>query len=117
MMHPQEQVMLHFGIFNNRRLYRLGDRRLLRRFPWKAKDRQPVLEALGSAKVPDTIDVKALREREGLSRRDFARLYGLSVDSLRAWEGSTVPSKATRAYLKTIEANPQAVRRALGVAY
>jgi DNA-binding transcriptional regulator YiaG len=98
-----------------RRLYRVKDHRLLRRLPWKSEDRAPILEALGSAQVPDAIDVRALREREGLSRPDFASIYGLSLDSVRSWERGVTPSKATRAYLATIAANPQTVRRALGV--
>jgi DNA-binding transcriptional regulator YiaG len=103
------------GHEGGRRLYRLKDRRLLRRLPWRAEDRKPVLDVLGAAQVPDVIDVWALREREGLSRDDFARLYGLSSDSVRSWERGTVPSHATRAYLAVIEASPHIVRRALGV--
>jgi DNA-binding transcriptional regulator YiaG len=98
-----------------RRLYRIKDNRLLRRLPWKSEDRAPILEALGAATVPDHVDVRALRGREGLSRQDFARIYGLSLDSVRSWERGVRPSKATRAYLATIAANPQTVRRALGV--
>jgi len=103
------------GHAHGRRLYRVNDHRLLRRLPWKAENRTPILEALGSAQVPDVIDVKALRDREGLSREDFASIYGLSVDSVRSWERGTVPSRATRAYLAIISHAPHIVRRGLGV--
>jgi DNA-binding XRE family transcriptional regulator len=56
-----------------------------------------------------------LRDREGLSREDFASMYGLSVDSVRSWERGTVPSRATRAYLAIIAHAPHIVRRGLGV--
>jgi DNA-binding XRE family transcriptional regulator len=100
-----------------RRLYRIKDQRLLRRLPWKSADRAPILDALGSANVPASFDVRALRQREGLSRQDFASIYGLSLDSVRSWERGVVPSKATRAYLACIWASPHIVRRALGVRF
>ena len=103
------------GYASGRRLYRLNDKRLLRRLPWRAADRAPILEALGSARVPDAINVLSLRQREGLSIDDFAQIYGLNVDSIRSWERGTKPSQATRAYLALIEAVPHIVRRTLGV--
>jgi DNA-binding transcriptional regulator YiaG len=100
---------------SGRRVVRLRDHRLLRRLPWRTTEREPVLEALGAAVVPAKVDIRALRVREGLSQRDFSRLYGLPYDSVRAWEGGTVPSQATRAFLTLIKEHPDIVRRALGV--
>jgi DNA-binding XRE family transcriptional regulator len=100
-----------------RRIYRLKDNRLLRRFPWKAEDRAPILEALGVAVVPEQINVRELRGREGLSQRDFARIYGLPFDSLRSWERGAKPTQSARAFLRLIEAHPHIVRRALGVKF
>jgi DNA-binding transcriptional regulator YiaG len=108
---------VQYGCVGERRIHRLNDARLLRRLPWKAEDRQPILEALGSAQVPDEIDVRALRQREGLSQRDFARIYGLPYPSVRSWECGVTPSQSTRAYLRTIEVSPHIVRRSLGLAY
>jgi hypothetical protein len=105
------------GHVGARRLYRLKDHRLLRRLPWRAEDRQPILDALGEANVPEAVDVRALRQREGLSQRDFACLYGLPFASVRSWEKGVTPSQSTRAYLRVIEAAPHIVRRSLGVAY
>jgi DNA-binding transcriptional regulator YiaG len=104
----------HVGM---RRIYRVNDHRLLRRLPWKAENRAPILEALGVASVPDHIDVAKLREREGLSQKDFARLYGVPFDSLRAWERGARPTQAARALLHLIKMHPHIVRRALGVKF
>jgi DNA-binding transcriptional regulator YiaG len=104
------------GHFNGRRLFHLQDRRLLRALPWRAQDREPILEALGTAQVPDAVDIPALRRRERLSQRDFARLYGLPLDTLKAWERGVRPSQPARAFLALIKAAPHLVRRTLGVA-
>jgi DNA-binding transcriptional regulator YiaG len=108
---------VQYGCVGERRIHRLKDARLLRRLPWKAEDRQPILEALGSAHVPDEIDVRALRDREGLSRVNFASIYGLSARAVQSWEQGQTPSKAARAYLAIIKASPQTVRRGLGVTW
>lgn len=63
---------------------------------------------------PRRIDVKALREREGLSQEEFALWYGLDVGTLRNWEqGRSEPDSASRAMLWMIATNPAAVRAAL----
>lgn len=114
MTQTQTTPILRAGYVGTRCIYRVNDHSLLRRQPWKAENRTPILEALGSAQVPDLIDVKALREHEGLSREDFASIYGRSVDGVRSWEHGTVPSRATRAYLAIIAHAPHIVRRGLG---
>ncbi len=64
--------------------------------------------------VPEFIDVKALRQRSGLTQAEFARRYGISARSLQEWEqGRRQPEGAVRAYLLVIERNPQAVESAL----
>lgn len=63
---------------------------------------------------PRRIDVKALRERDGLSQEEFALWYGLDVGTLRNWEqGRSEPDSASRAMLWMIATNPAAVRAAL----
>lgn len=63
---------------------------------------------------PRRIDVKALRERDGLSQEEFALWYGLDVGTLRNWEqGRSEPDSASRAMLWMIATNPAAVRDAL----
>lgn len=64
--------------------------------------------------VPDLIDVRAIREKTGLSQPDFAARYGFSPRTLQEWEqGRAHPDSAVRAYLTVIDRNPQAVMDAL----
>jgi putative transcriptional regulator len=64
--------------------------------------------------VPEAVDVKAIRERFGLSQADFARRFGFRVDAVQNWEqGRRRPAGAARALLKVIDREPEAVRRAL----
>ena len=69
---------------------------------------------LTPAHAPAFVDVKALRERMGLSQAKFAAVFGLSLYTLRNWEqGRRQPDPAARAYLKVISAAPDVVRKAL----
>lgn len=64
--------------------------------------------------VPEAIDVKAIREQFGLSQAGFARQFGFRLDAVQNWEqGRRRPAGAARAFLKVIEREPDAVRRAL----
>jgi putative transcriptional regulator len=68
-------------------------------------------------RVPDAVDVAAIRKRTGLSRKKFADRFGLDVRAIQDWEqGRRRPELAARAYLKVIEHNPQAVEEALHAA-
>jgi DNA-binding XRE family transcriptional regulator len=60
------------------------------------------------------VDVRAVRERLGLSQDEFALQFGLDVATVRNWEqGRSEPDRAARTALWTIATNPQAVRDAL----
>jgi len=64
--------------------------------------------------APDFVNVKAIREKSGLTQTEFARRYGISPRSLQEWEqGRRQPEGAVRAYLMVIDRNPQAVEGAL----
>jgi DNA-binding transcriptional regulator YiaG len=64
---------------------------------------------------PDAIDVKAIRERLGLSQDEFAMRFGFDAASLRNWEqGRTEPEAAVRSFFKVIETHPETVENALG---
>lgn len=64
--------------------------------------------------VPEAVDVKTLRRRLGLSQRNFAARFGFDLDTVQNWEqGRRHPQGATRAFLKVIEKEPDAVLRAL----
>ena len=55
-------------------------------------------------------DVKAIRERTGLSQAQFAYLIGVKPKTLQNWEQRRVrPAGPARALLKIVEANPKAL--------
>jgi putative transcriptional regulator len=64
--------------------------------------------------VPDEVDVRAVREKSGLSQSQFADRYGFNPRTIQDWEqGRARPDSAVRAYLTVIERNPSAVAKAL----
>ena len=64
--------------------------------------------------VPVEIDVKAIRKQLGMSQAQFAASFGFGLDAVQNWEqGRRRPEGAARAFLKVIEREPEAVRRAL----
>ena len=66
--------------------------------------------------IPESVDVKAIREKMGLSQSSFANNFGLSIYTLRNWEqGKRQPDPAARAYLKVIEKVPDIVTKVLAV--
>ena len=67
--------------------------------------------------IPERIDVRAVRERSGLSQAQFAVLYALNPRTVQEWEqGRAEPDLAVRAYLTVIDRNPRAVQKALAAA-
>lgn len=55
-------------------------------------------------------DVKAIRERTGLSQTRFAYLIGVNPRTLQNWEQHRVrPAGPARALLKIVDANPNAL--------
>ena len=66
--------------------------------------------------IPESVDVKAIREKTGLSQSSFANSFGLSIYALRNWEqGKRQPDPAARAYLKVIDKAPDVVAKVLAV--
>jgi putative transcriptional regulator len=66
--------------------------------------------------VPD-VDVRAIRQAQGLTREQFAERYGLQVRAIQEWEqGRRKPEPAVRAYMLVIKNQPAAVRKALTAA-
>lgn len=63
---------------------------------------------------PDKVDVKAIRERLGLTQATFAARFGLELDSVRNWEQDRyAPDPVARTLLKIIEQSPEAVDKAV----
>ena len=69
----------------------------------------------GRAKVEFTpIDVQHIRAKFLATQKDFARLIGISPETLRNWEkGRRRPHGPARALLRAIDADPFALARAL----
>jgi putative transcriptional regulator len=68
-------------------------------------------------RIPDMIDVKAVRSRLGLTQAEFAMQFGFKLETVRNWEqAKRVPEASARALLKIIESEPDAVQRALASA-
>jgi putative transcriptional regulator len=66
---------------------------------------------------PQTVDVKAIRNRQGLSQEAFAQRYGLSAAAIRDWEQHRrQPEQAARVLLMVIDHNPAAVLEAIAAA-
>lgn len=58
--------------------------------------------------------VRKLRNRLGMSQKEFAAIFGIPMNSIRQYEiGRYMPPPAVRSYLKVIEAEPEMVRRVI----
>jgi len=84
-------------------------------------DTAPLLDAAWFRKarlvVPATVDVRAIRNKLGLSQRGFAERFGFSLRTVQQWEqGRAMPERSARILLKIIDSEPQAVERALAQA-
>ena len=65
-------------------------------------------------RVPEAVDVKAIRKRLGLTQAAFAQRYGFELSSIRNWEqGRRQPEGPARLLLLVIDKEPEAVHRAL----
>ncbi len=65
---------------------------------------------------PEIINVKAIREKTGMSQQHFCATFGISIGTLRHWEqGLRAPRGPARVLLKVVEHNPEAVIEAVSV--
>lgn len=61
-------------------------------------------------------DVKAVRKHIGMTQKEFASAFGISLGTLRHWErGDRTPRGPARVLLNVVAKEPQAVLRALAV--
>jgi putative transcriptional regulator len=68
-------------------------------------------------RVPDMIDVRAIRAALGLSQAQFALMFGFKLDTVRNWEqAKRVPNAQARVLLKIIDHDPDSVKKALAIA-
>ena len=62
----------------------------------------------------EKVDVKAVRERLGLSQNEFSTVFAVGLDALQNWEqGRREPTGPAKVLLQIIEREPAAVSRAL----
>lgn len=63
---------------------------------------------------PETINVKAIRKKTGMSQQRFCATFGISLGTLRHWEqGLRSPRGSARILLKVVKYNPKAVMDAI----
>ncbi len=66
------------------------------------------------AHVPQKVDVKAIRNRLGMTQAKFSDTFGFSLDAIKHWEGGRrTPETSARTLLTVIDKNPAAVLTAL----
>jgi putative transcriptional regulator len=69
------------------------------------------------AHVPQEVDVKAIRDRLGMTQAKFSDTFGFSLDAIKHWEGGRrTPEAPARTLLTVIDKNPAAVLTALNPA-
>ena len=69
------------------------------------------------AHVPREVDVKAIRNRLGMTQARFSDTFGFSLDAIKHWEGGRrTPEAPARTLLTVIDRNPAAVLTALNPA-
>ena len=62
----------------------------------------------------DPLDVKKIREKTGLSQRDFSILVHVSLRTLQNWEqGKRSPTGAAKALLRILDRSPELALMAL----
>ncbi len=71
-------------------------------------------EVSAERRLPDTVNVAAVRRKRGLSQQEFALRFGLEVRTVRNWEqGRNRPDLAALMLLHVIERDPAAVETVL----
>lgn len=99
-----------------RRIDRTGDARIRRQIAADPDTAPEITDVSGFRRVrpPARVDVKALRQRLGLSQAAFASRFGFSLASVRNWEqGHRRPEGPARVLLRLIQREPAFVLRTL----
>ncbi|MCO4054020.1 MAG: helix-turn-helix domain-containing protein [Bosea sp.] len=66
--------------------------------------------------APTSIDVRRVRDKLGMTQRQFAARFGLKLDTLRNWEqDKRCPDATARVLLTLIDRDPEMVKRALAI--
>lgn len=74
-------------------------------------------EAVPGLVVFEPVDVKAVRQKTGLSQPAFAMTFGLEVSAVRDWEQNRrMPERTAQLLLRVIDAAPDVVKKIVGQA-
>ena len=74
-------------------------------------------ESRAKAHKVHVIDVRAVREKLGMTQSQFASAFGVSIATVRNWEqGRRVPRGPARVLLLVIDQAPEVVQEALSLA-
>ena|SRR6202035_3793583 len=66
------------------------------------------------AHVPQQVDVRAIRNKLGMTQARFSNTFGFSLDAIKHWEGGRrTPEAPARTLLTVIDRSPTAVLTAL----
>ena len=80
----------------------------------QADPENPPLTPAELARMQPAPDPKAIRESLGLSQREFAEAYQLSLATIRDWEqGRYQPDQSARTLLRLIAREPKLIEAAL----
>jgi len=67
-------------------------------------------------KVPESIDVQAVRKKLKMSQKEFALRFGFTLSTVQNWEqGHRRPEGSARILLKIIDRRPDVVEKILAV--
>ena len=65
---------------------------------------------IAAPEVSRTVNIRATRDRLGMTQEEFATAFGLSISSLRNWEqGTRTPERPIALYLRLIDRFPKEV--------
>lgn len=83
---------------------------------WKEEDGYGDFEFTSEARFVPSADVRAVRERLGLTQEQFAAKFRLSLRNIQEWEQKRKePSEAARLLIYAISRDPKALERALRI--
>ncbi len=111
-----KEIRKHGGRVEWERVRKTTDRQIAAQIAADADTAPEMAEARKLRRVynPPVPNVKAIRQKLGLSQAAFARQFGFSVRTVQQWEqGRAVPDRPARILLRVIENAPHAVERAL----
>jgi putative transcriptional regulator len=81
---------------------------------WASGEDVPVRVTMVSVERVPVVDVRAVRQKLGLSQARFAARFGFTAATVRNWEqGRTQPDGPARVLLAVIAHHPEAVEDAL----